>query len=194
MANPLRFSGAVVQLALEAIGGVLRATLRRSDSAFRLGGDEFALILEDAGIPEASHVVDRIGAGIAGVEAGAGHLLRASFGVALGDGDAFWFLASLPFAPFAATTVGCGVAVAVGATGIASSTRTSAFVGGALSGDGPMPGTVRPGTGAAIFCRNAAKRFSASLRSSGLTSGNPAAMFRSNGGSRLKAPRPCVTV
>ena len=37
-------------MALEAIGDVLRATLRRSDSAFRLGGDEFALILEDAGV------------------------------------------------------------------------------------------------------------------------------------------------
>ena len=75
-------------MALEAIGDVLRATLRRSDSAFRLGGDEFALILEDAGVQEATHVVDRIGAGIAGVQAGAGHLLRASFGVAIGDGDA----------------------------------------------------------------------------------------------------------
>jgi PleD family two-component response regulator len=31
-------------------------------------------------------VVDRIGAGIASVEAGAGYMLRASFGVALGDG------------------------------------------------------------------------------------------------------------
>ena len=41
-------------LALEAIGEVLRATLRRSDSAFRLGGDEFALILEDAGVQEAT--------------------------------------------------------------------------------------------------------------------------------------------
>ena len=70
-------------MALEAIGAVLRATMRRSDSAFRLGGDEFALILEDAGVQEATCVVDRIGAGIAGVQAGAGHLLRASFGVAL---------------------------------------------------------------------------------------------------------------
>jgi diguanylate cyclase (GGDEF)-like protein len=73
-------------MALEAIGAVLRATMRRSDCAFRLGGDEFALILEDAGVQEATSVVDRLGAGIAGVQAGAGHLLRASFGVALGDG------------------------------------------------------------------------------------------------------------
>ena len=73
-------------MALEAIGEVLRATMRRSDCAFRLGGDEFALILEDAGVQEATSVVDRIGAGIAGVQAGSGHLLRASFGVALADG------------------------------------------------------------------------------------------------------------
>jgi PleD family two-component response regulator len=31
-------------------------------------------------------VVDRIGAGIAAVEVGVGHMLRASFGVALGEG------------------------------------------------------------------------------------------------------------
>ncbi|MDX6730744.1 MAG: hypothetical protein QOC54_692, partial [Baekduia sp.] len=73
-------------VALEAIGEVLRDTLRRSDCAFRLGGDEFALILEETGVEEATLVVDRIGAGIAAVEAGAGHMLRASFGVALGDG------------------------------------------------------------------------------------------------------------
>jgi diguanylate cyclase (GGDEF)-like protein len=73
-------------VALEAIGDVLRATLRRSDCAFRLGGDEFALILEEAGVAEASHVVERIGAGIAAVDAGADHSLCASFGVALGDG------------------------------------------------------------------------------------------------------------
>jgi diguanylate cyclase (GGDEF)-like protein len=73
-------------VALEAIGDVLRETLRRSDCAFRLGGDEFALILEETGAAEATLVVDRIGAGIASVEAGAGHMLRASFGVALGEG------------------------------------------------------------------------------------------------------------
>jgi diguanylate cyclase (GGDEF)-like protein len=72
-------------VALEAIGDVLRDTLRRSDSAFRLGGDEFAVILSEAGATEATRVVDRIAAGIAAVDAGAGHLLRASFGVALGD-------------------------------------------------------------------------------------------------------------
>jgi diguanylate cyclase (GGDEF)-like protein len=73
-------------VALEAIGDVLRETLRRSDCAFRLGGDEFALILEQTGAAEATLVVDRIGAGIAAVQVGAGHMLRASFGVALGDG------------------------------------------------------------------------------------------------------------
>ena len=71
-------------VALEAIGQVLRDTLRRSDCAFRIGGDEFALILEETEEEEATEVVDRIGAGIAAVEAGAGHMLRASFGVALG--------------------------------------------------------------------------------------------------------------
>jgi diguanylate cyclase (GGDEF)-like protein len=73
-------------VALEAIGDVLRDTLRRSDCAFRLGGDEFALILEEAGVGEATQVVERIGEGIAAVDAGADHHLRASFGVALGDG------------------------------------------------------------------------------------------------------------
>jgi diguanylate cyclase (GGDEF)-like protein len=72
--------------ALRAIGKVLHDAVRRSDCAFRLGGDEFALILEEAGVAEATYVVDRIGAGIAAVDAGAGHLLRASFGVAIGDG------------------------------------------------------------------------------------------------------------
>ncbi len=81
-----RHGHVVGDAALEAIGETLRATLRRSDSAFRLGGDEFALILEDAGAEEAAFVVDRVGAGIAAVDAGAAHMLRASFGVALGDG------------------------------------------------------------------------------------------------------------
>jgi diguanylate cyclase (GGDEF)-like protein len=74
--------------ALRAIGNVLFETVRRSDCAFRLGGDEFAVILEEAGEAEAAHVVDRIGAGIAAVDAGKGHLLRASFGVAIGGGAA----------------------------------------------------------------------------------------------------------
>jgi diguanylate cyclase (GGDEF)-like protein len=72
--------------ALEAIGGVLRNTLRRSDSAFRLGGDEFALILEQSGVAAARHVVDRVGEGIAAIDAGADHRLCASFGVAVADG------------------------------------------------------------------------------------------------------------
>jgi diguanylate cyclase (GGDEF)-like protein len=98
-------------LALEAIGDVLRATPRRSDSAFRLGGDEFALILEDAGVQEATRVVDRIGAGIAGVQAGAGHLLRASFGVAIGDGtpDPEALLQAADAAMYEAKRAGVGV-------------------------------------------------------------------------------------
>jgi diguanylate cyclase (GGDEF)-like protein len=71
--------------ALQAIGDALRQTLRRSDCAFRLGGDEFALLLEEAGAEEAVQIVDRIGAGIAAVEAGPGHMLCASFGIALAD-------------------------------------------------------------------------------------------------------------
>jgi diguanylate cyclase (GGDEF)-like protein len=72
--------------ALEAIGDVLRNTLRRSDSAFRLGGDEFALILEESGAGDAGRVVERVGEGIAAIDAGADHRLCASFGVAIADG------------------------------------------------------------------------------------------------------------
>jgi diguanylate cyclase (GGDEF)-like protein len=73
--------------ALVAIGDVLRETLRRSDCAFRIGGDEFALVLEDVSVGETTGIVDRVGAGIAALDAGAGYLLRASFGVVLGDGE-----------------------------------------------------------------------------------------------------------
>jgi len=106
-------------LALEAIGDVLRATPRRSDSAFRLGGDEFALILEDAGVQEATRVVDRIGAGIAGVQAGAGHLLRASFGVAIADGtpDPEALLQAADAAMYEAKRAGVGVRFAAPAVG-----------------------------------------------------------------------------
>ena len=106
-------------MALEAIGAVLRATMRRSDSAFRLGGDEFALILESAGVQEATGVVDRIGAGIAGVQAGAGHLLRASFGVALGDGtpDPETLLQAADAAMYEAKRAGVGVRFAAPAVG-----------------------------------------------------------------------------
>ena len=97
---------------------MLRATLRRSDSAFRLGGDEFALILEDAGVHEAAHVVDRVGAGIAGVKAGYGHLLRASFGVAFGDGtpDPEALLQAADAAMYEAKRAGVGVRFASAAS------------------------------------------------------------------------------
>ena len=98
-------------VALEAIGQVLRDTLRRSDCAFRLGGDEFALILEEAGIEEATLVVDRVGAGIAAVDAGTGHMLRASFGVALAEGptDAETLLQAADTAMYEAKRAGAGV-------------------------------------------------------------------------------------
>ena len=74
-------------------------------------GDEFALILEDAGVQEATQVVDRVGAGIAGVQAGAGHLLRASFGVAIGDGtpDPEALLQAADAAKYEAKRAGVGV-------------------------------------------------------------------------------------
>jgi diguanylate cyclase (GGDEF)-like protein len=98
-------------VALEAIGEVLRTTLRRSDCAFRLGGDEFALILEEAGVPEATYVVERIGEGIAAVDAGENRHLRASFGVALGDGtpDPEALLRAADAAMYEAKRAGAGV-------------------------------------------------------------------------------------
>jgi len=97
-------------VALEAIGQVLRDTLRRSDCAFRIGGDEFALILEETEEEEATQVVDRIGAGIAAVEAGAGHMLRASFGVALGGAvDPEALLQAADAAMYEAKRAGAGV-------------------------------------------------------------------------------------
>ena len=60
---------------------------------------------------EATQVVDRIGAGIAGVQAGAGHLLRASFGVAIGDGspDPEALLQAADAAMYEAKRAGVGV-------------------------------------------------------------------------------------
>ena len=98
-------------VALKAIGQVLRDTLRQSDSAFRLGGDEFALILEESGVADTTQVVDRIGAGIAAVEAGPGHMLRASFGVALcnGPSDPESLLQAADTAMYEAKRAGAGV-------------------------------------------------------------------------------------
>ncbi|MEA2358493.1 MAG: hypothetical protein QOI62_1753 [Solirubrobacteraceae bacterium] len=103
-------------VALQAIGEVLRQTLRRSDCAFRLGGDEFAVLLEEAGAEEAIQVVDRIGAGIAAVEAGPGHMLRASFGVALAQltADPGALLQAADTAMYEAKRAGEGVRFAPG--------------------------------------------------------------------------------
>jgi len=102
-------------VALEAIGDVLRDRLRRSDSAFRLGGDEFAVILDEAGTAEATQVVMRIADGIAAIDAGEGHRLRASFGVALGDGapDPEALLRAADAAMYEAKRAGEGVRFAV---------------------------------------------------------------------------------
>ncbi|MGZ4275343.1 MAG: diguanylate cyclase domain-containing protein, partial [Solirubrobacteraceae bacterium] len=102
-------------LALEAIGDVLRRTLRRSDAAFRLGGDEFALILAEAGEIEARQVVERIGEGIAAVQSGEGTVLRASFGVALGtsEPDPETLLRAADAAMYEAKRAGSGVRFAV---------------------------------------------------------------------------------
>jgi diguanylate cyclase (GGDEF)-like protein len=102
-------------VALEAIGDVLRDRLRRSDSAFRLGGDEFAVILDEAGTAEATQVVMRIAEGIAAIDAGEGHRLRASFGVALGDGapDPEALLRAADAAMYEAKRAGEGVRFAV---------------------------------------------------------------------------------
>jgi diguanylate cyclase (GGDEF)-like protein len=83
-----RHGHAAGDAALAAIGDVMRQTLRRSDSAFRLGGDEFALVLEQSGPEEAALVVDRICEGMATLDVGDGAELRASFGVAIGGGEA----------------------------------------------------------------------------------------------------------
>ncbi|MEA2255712.1 MAG: hypothetical protein QOG35_1757 [Solirubrobacteraceae bacterium] len=104
--------------ALQAIGEVLRQTLRRSDCAFRLGGDEFAVLLEQAGAEDAIHAVDRIGAGIAAVEAGPGHMLRASFGIALAEltADPGALLQAADTAMYEAKRAGEGVRFAPGSS------------------------------------------------------------------------------
>jgi diguanylate cyclase (GGDEF)-like protein len=102
--------------ALLAIGDVLTDTLRRSDCAFRLGGDEFALLLEESGVGEATMVVERVAEGIAGVVAGEGHTLRASFGIALADTttDPETLLRAADAAMYEAKRAGAGVRVASG--------------------------------------------------------------------------------
>ncbi|MDP9346209.1 MAG: GGDEF domain-containing protein [Actinomycetota bacterium] len=105
----------VGDIALEAIGDVLRRTLRRSDTAFRLGGDEFALILVEAGRREATRVVERIREGVAAIDAGAGEALHASFGIALGTEapDPERLLRAADAAMYEAKRAGDGVRFAV---------------------------------------------------------------------------------
>jgi diguanylate cyclase (GGDEF)-like protein len=102
--------------ALRAVGDVLADSLRRSDCAFRLGGDEFALLLEEAGVREATMAVDRVAGRIAAVAAGEGHMLRASFGVALAEvtPDPEALLRAADAAMYEAKRAGAGVRFASG--------------------------------------------------------------------------------
>jgi len=66
--------------ALQRFARTVTEALRRGDDAFRIGGDEFALLLAEATEADAREVVDRIAAGLEGIDA--------SFGVASCPEDA----------------------------------------------------------------------------------------------------------
>jgi diguanylate cyclase (GGDEF)-like protein len=68
--------------ALEQVGRVMAAALRRADAAFRIGGDEFALILPETTDVEARAVIGRITAALADTRIG-DHPLSGCFGIAM---------------------------------------------------------------------------------------------------------------
>jgi diguanylate cyclase (GGDEF)-like protein len=66
---------------LKTIGGILNATLRKTDSAYRYGGEEFSIILRDTSEEIGMMVTDRIREKIAGRCAAIGLAVTASFGI-----------------------------------------------------------------------------------------------------------------
>lgn len=47
-------------IVLQAVGGILQATVRSRDSVARLGGDEFCVVLPESSLHEAVHVAERL--------------------------------------------------------------------------------------------------------------------------------------
>jgi diguanylate cyclase (GGDEF)-like protein len=70
---------------LRRIGGILRDTVRKEDTAARLGGDEFAILMENCGAPEAAQIAATILERINGFVLSSAHKRRrvtASIGIA----------------------------------------------------------------------------------------------------------------
>ena len=70
---------------LRRIGGILRNTVRKADTAARVGGDEFAIILESCGHREAMRVGREVLNGISGLSVDDGdrnYRVGASIGIA----------------------------------------------------------------------------------------------------------------
>ena len=68
--------------ALEQVGRVMAAALRRADAAFRIGGDEFALILPETTDVEARAVIARVSAALSETRIG-DQPLSGTFGIAM---------------------------------------------------------------------------------------------------------------
>jgi len=73
---------------LREVAGSIRAAVRARDRACRYGGDEFAILLPDTARAVGVQVAERIRAGIAGLDAAAGHGVTVSVGVACAPDDA----------------------------------------------------------------------------------------------------------